>query len=358
MTASGWRFEWRRTWDEVWDTTFVREWSTLFDRDSHALPYHHPGLVRAWSETVGAALQSKPMVGVAHDTSGSTVLLPWVLEPGHGRLITRRRLLPAGAGVFGYGRPLVVASAPIDWSSFWPALTRDVAREADLIEVAFLEPALAQGAPAVPAGDPCPIINVASADSLEAVLARCSPNHRTDIRRRFRRLEETGDTRFALVANETRDGAVDMLCTQLLPAYEEQWPVSGGRGLLVWPQMREFLERIIVDGVRDGWGQFAILSLNGKAIAWHIGFIGARDWYWWMPAYDAAAAQWSPGKVLLARWVEMAVAQGVERLHLQAGAQPYKMAWRPDIPDLVSLRVYGSSMRGKLLQAYDGPVAS
>lgn len=353
MSVSPWRFEWRRSWDDVWTPAFLAQWHDIIARASAVIPYHRPGLVRAWSETVGAAVGARPMIGLANDQCGTTVLLPWVIESGRGRLLTRRRLVPAGAGVFGYGRPLVASSQEPDWRSFWPALTKDVSREADLIEVPLLETPLAAGAWSMAPGDPSPIVDLTAARSLDDVLARCSPNHRTDIRRRFRRLGEAGVVEFTLVAPDRRHAAVDALKRDVLPAYEQQWPVSTGAALLAWPAMREFLVRVIADGLPQGWAQFAVLSLDGRPLAWHLGFVEARDWYWWMPTYDPAQAQFSPGKVLLARLIEAAVTARVERLHLQAGAQPYKMAWRPVLPELVTVRAYGTSVRGRLLQGYD-----
>jgi CelD/BcsL family acetyltransferase involved in cellulose biosynthesis len=353
VITSPWQFTWCRSWEEVWAPEFLAQWGDIINRAGTVIPYHRPGLVRAWAETVGAALGARPMVGVARDQLGTTVLLPWVIEPGHGRLLTRRRLLPAGAGVLGYGRPLVASVWEPDWTTFWPALIKDVSREVDLIEVPLLDAALAAGAPSMAAGDPCPVLDLTGASSLDDLTARCSPKFRKEIRRSLRGMQQAGDVEFRLVAPAARHEAVAALDRDLLPAYEEHWPAATGRALLAWPLMREFLTRVIADGLEEGWAQFAVLSLDHRPIAWHLGFVEARDWYWWMPTYDPAQTPLSPGKVLLARLIETAVTSGVERLHLQAGAQPYKMSWRPALPELVTVRAYGASVRGRLLQGYD-----
>ncbi len=353
MTGSPWRFTWCRSWEEAWAPAFLGQWNDVIDRASIVIPYHRPGLVRAWAETVGAALGARAMVGVACDQLGTTVLLPWVIEPGRGRFLTRRRLLPAGAGVLGYGRPLVASVTEPDWTTFWPALIKDVSREIDLIEVPLLDAPLAAGAPSIAPGDPCPVLDLTAARTLDDVLARCSPKFRTEIRRRLQNLQQAGDVEFTLVAPAARHQALEALNRDMLPAYEEHWPPATGRALLAWPLMREFLARVIVEGLEQGWAQFATLSLDKRPIAWHLGFVEPRDWYWWMPTYHPAQAHFSPGKVLLTRYIETAVVAGAERLHLQAGAQQYKMSWRPALPKMVTVRAYGASVRGRLLQGYD-----
>src|SRR5687768_7339114 len=100
-----WQFEWRQTWPEVWVEDFQQMWRKLLAAAPQANVYHRPHLVRSWVETCGKAINAHPCFGIARDSDGQCLLLPWIVVTYVGRFGMRRVLEPAGQDFFGYHSP-------------------------------------------------------------------------------------------------------------------------------------------------------------------------------------------------------------------------------------------------------------
>lgn len=350
-----WRFEWRQSWTEVWAEDFQVIWLQLLARDPCAHVYHLPDLVRAWAETYGAALSATPMFGLATDEAHRQVLLPWVVVTYAGRFTRRRVVEPAGSSLFGYHDPLVGTpdADGVDWSSLWDSARRELARSCDQALFRFVHPRYTQGIDAEPCGEESPVLSLGGLGDLQDALARCSTNHRSDVRRRLRRLEEKGELRLWVAGSTEASAAMQDFRERFVPAYHDLWRPRPSGSLLDRPGLVEFLTRVLAEGVTAGWGHYAVLYVADTPIAWHLGLSHQRSLYWWVPTHDTAWEHWSPGKALLAKLIEYAIARGWTRLHLLTGGQAYKLAWRPDPEDLLAVRWHAPTFGGRILGCYD-----
>lgn len=351
----GWRFERWRSWDEVWSEPRQRLWSELLAADPEAHAFQRPEVVRAWVETRGEAVGARPAFALATHSSGARALLPWVVVVHHGSRISRRILEPAGQSLFGYHDPIVAGSTlpETDWVDFWEAARRQLAGSCDLALFRFVHPRCGRGKRSTPCSDDSPVLDLTGVSDFEALLARCSANHRGDVRRRLRRLDERG-----AVALWTPDGgeagaALEDFRSGFLPSYFAVWDGRPEGNLLRQPGLADFLVRLITEGLPGGWAHYSVLRVDGRPVAWHLGLAGPGELYWWFPTYDPAWEDLSPGKVLLARLLEQGLARGVRRIHFLTGAQPYKLAWKPESPELRTVRWHSPSLRGRLLALYD-----
>ena len=352
-----WHFDWHRRWGDVWNTAFEATWWNVFDRATERHVYHRPDVVRAWAETCGQSVDVEPMLGFGSDGDGHHAVLPWVVVTYTGRLVQRRVLEPVGGSLFCYHDPLVAseqagdARPDIDWSDFWYAARRGVGSRCDQALFRFIDPGRCGGVPTEPCGDESPILRLTGLPSLDALLERCSANHRNDIRRRLRRLGECGD----VTVWEAGVGDVDVALTDFRAhfarAYRGVWAEQPN--LFDRPGFPEFAERILRDGIPAGWGQYAVLRVSGTPVAWHLGLVHERTLYWSFPTYDKAWEHFSPGKVLLAKLIEDAIARGWTTLHFLTGGQPYKLAWRPERPGLRAIRWRSPGFRRALFAVYD-----
>lgn len=351
--ASGWQFEWYDTWDEIWSGAVSDRWEQLLARDTSAHVYHDPRLVRAWAETHGRAEGARPMVGVGTDSAGRDVLVTWAVTEQRGRYVRRRSLGHVGDAFFAYHDPLVADehAVAIDWRSFWQAARHAIGAGVDQALLRFVHDRYA------PDGRPSersPVLDLGGLADLDGALARCSANHRTDVRRRLRRIREAGDVAFAVLEGPAAvDVALQDFHERFLPSYCGAWRSRAEGCMFDRPGVTAFVERTITDGLRSGWAHYAMLSLNGRSIAWHIGLNFRRHVYWWIPAHDQTWQNYSPGKVVLALLIDHAIGRGASDLHLLTGAQRYKLDWRPEQTVLSAVRWHAPSLAGAALACYD-----
>jgi len=356
LAAESWQFEWRSRWEDVWASDFRAEWDRLLAASSNANVYHHPDLVRVWAETHGRAIGAEPLFATVNGPHGVRALCTFVVVVGRGRYATRRVLGPAGQSFFGYHDPLV-AGAGVDqmhWSGFWEAVRSSVGDRCDHALIPSVHGVFAEGPLARPSSDSSPVLSLAGLPTLDALLDRCSANHRGDVRRRLRRLRERGAVAFSTAGDgASLTAAVSDFQERFVPAYTAYWRPRPEGCMLDRPGMAAFVGRVVAEGVPSGWAQYDSVSIDGQSIAWHIGLKFRNRMYWWIPAHDRAWQAFSPGKVLLALLIERAIASGVDELHFLTGAHRYKVDWQADVVTLSTVRWHAPSAKGTALAWYD-----
>lgn len=88
--------------------------------------------------------------------------------------------------------------------------------------------------------------------------------------------------------------------------------------------MRPEREAFFADLVAGAGASVEVLSVAGDAVAAAFGFAGDDGYYLYNSAYASEAAESSPGIVLLATLIDTLIADGVPRLDLLKGDEPYK----------------------------------
>jgi CelD/BcsL family acetyltransferase involved in cellulose biosynthesis len=271
-----------------------------------------------------------------------------------GRFVERRILEYAGRELSGYQAPLLVpgSGAPIDLDELWRAIQLAAGSECDKALLRYL-PAAAAPSWGRSMGEPTPVLDLRSVASFEELLSRCSANHRGDVKRRFRRLRERGRVEFHVASAAEidwvrKDLADRFLVQHALLCREKRYPDPFGAS-----EAFSFLESVFSKGLEEGWAFYGSLLVEGESIAWILGLVHERELYWWRPAYHSEWKEYSPGKVLLASTLEHAIARGLQRVHFHAGAQPYKLAWKPNLPGTSSVSWYARGVRSSTLAWYD-----
>ena len=327
----------------------------MLQQASFSQVYHRPEVVRAWVETRGMALEVQPMIGLAIDSKGHRILLPWVVVPYHGKFVCRWVLEPVGQSLFGCHDPLVTGDHPevIDWAELWESLRQSLRLACDQALFRFVHARYGYGRHGEHCSEESPVLDLQGVSDVAQILAKCSQNHRGDVRRRLRRLAEKGNVTLWVARPVDAEVAVIEFHEHFVPAYNTIWDSHPAGNMLRQPGLAAFLTRIVSEGVQGGWGHFVSLRVNDRPIAWHLGLYDHEALYWWVPTYDQSWEHFSPGKVLLAKLIEYGIAAQWSQIHFLTGGHPYKLAWRPDVLDLRTIRWYAPSLRGKLLAWYD-----
>jgi len=349
----GWQYRWYRNWTAVW-SDLETEWRLMQCEAPSSNPYHMPEFIRAWSRTIGARDAVTPLVGVFRHRLGHRVLLPWVVVRHEGRFVERRILEFAGRELAGYQAPLIVPEKgeAIDFDELWRAVQLATEGECDQGLMRYL---LTDVAPswARPMGDATPVVDLTPVSSLDELLSRCSQNHRGDVRRRIRRLQERGDVEFRVASSTDAAAVTSDLRERFVVQHAILCREKGYSDPFAGPEAVSFLDSLFASGLADAFSFYGSLRLGGESIAWILGLVHRKELYWWRPAYHSEWKDLSPGKVLLASTLEHAISRGWKKLHFHAGSQPYKLAWRPDLPSTSSLSWYPPGVRSSTLSWYD-----
>jgi CelD/BcsL family acetyltransferase involved in cellulose biosynthesis len=301
-------------------------------------------------DTIGAAIGATRAMVEVERGDGAIGRLATVIVTHRGSMVTRRVLEPMGQDLFGYHDPLFT-QPPSSLDGFWSTV-RNTAPPHDQALFRFVDERFAPAHHRVSSDERSPVLSLDGCAALDDVLARTSANHRGDVRRRLRRLRERGEVTLYVYG---RDEAA--LAARHFD--ERCWPhwVAGceskGFTLPSRPGFRAYCDRLLRVGVASGLTHYSALRVGGADIGWHLGLRDRDRLYWWLPAHDATWDEWSPGKVALALLIEHAIGAGCRELHFQTGAQPYKMAWRPDVPPRVAIGWHAGTWRGRALGVYD-----
>ena len=162
----------------------------------------------------------------------------------------------------------------------------------------------------------------AAADGLEVFLATLGKKERHEIRRKVRRAEAAG----AVALTESADPLADL--DAFIDLHQARWgddglfpPTAGGDA------SRLFIRRLFEGFGPDGPVRLCFLTVDGRRIAAGITFEDGDTLAYYNAGVDPDARDLSPGVVLVAKYVERAIATGRRRLDFLRGDEPYKYEW-------------------------------
>jgi CelD/BcsL family acetyltransferase involved in cellulose biosynthesis len=152
----------------------------------------------------------------------------------------------------------------------------------------------------------------------EELLAESGRNSRRAFQRRTRRLHET----YAVTYRRTEDpAALERDIDLFLQLHWNRW---GDEVFLLTEERRPFLLDFATQALRLGWLSLWFLELDGTAVAAQLSFRFAGAETAFMPGIDPAFREEQAGIALLYHTLQVAIEEGMERLHLGPGDEPYK----------------------------------
>ncbi|HEX6230685.1 MAG TPA: GNAT family N-acetyltransferase [Actinomycetota bacterium] len=299
-----------------------RDWSNLVTADPAGTFFHTPGFLKLyWEEfarepdhlLLAFAEEGGVQVGlVAFERLGST------LRFLGGTDVTDYQgpvgLPEARPGV---AKELFAALARRDeWST---ADLRGLPEDRPWLEL-LAEGAAAQGFQiAVEDDDPNPVAPfLPIPGSFEEYLASLPSKLRHEIKRKARKLEsEAGAWRICLATHETLDAYLDRFVD--LHRLSE-----GPKGVFMRPGMEIFFRRLAEAFLPRGIFNLTFIEVNGVKAAGTIGFRFEGTYYLYNSAFDRAYQAVSPGMVLVAEDIRIAIEAGCSGFDLLKGDYAYK----------------------------------
>jgi CelD/BcsL family acetyltransferase involved in cellulose biosynthesis len=317
-----WKFHWLTNWDEIWEKGFVDKWKEWLDCSPTAHVFFHPALVRAWVETYQPIRALTPYFMLA-SSGAHSIFLPLVLWKRNWKNGFQRLLIPAGYSEFDYHDPILTGPADsFDWLSFWGAFERQIVRRPpvrfDRAQLDGIRRIFSGRGTSWNEADMCPFADVSIFKGSEEYLSSLKASLRGDLRRQSRRMAEVGQTEFVVFSHDQREMALNEI-GPFLTAHTKRWPHA-----YKTPRLHA---NIVESALPAGLLHFSALKIGGKTAAWHLGFVYQDRFYYYLPAQEEAHEKLSPGKVLLLKCVEDAIARGLKIFDHLRGEENYKAGW-------------------------------
>jgi CelD/BcsL family acetyltransferase involved in cellulose biosynthesis len=356
----------RRPFDAIPQAT----WDALASANPWATPFSRWAVQRAWWDAYGANAHDQTLVVVddaAPDDAPPVAIVPLMhrheVEPDDAILHTRMR----GAG---HASPLTPVApdrkAVFFGASYHADYATVLARPADMPAVAraVADALAADAAPGDPDPDPwdvidlrrlrcgdpaadelaaafgthsaadgwtvvrereevCPILELAPGLDFEGYLGTLGKKDRHEVRRKVRRAADAGEVRL----ERSTDPLGDL--DEFIDLHQKRWGEDG-----LFPatpggdQSRAFFR-----GLFEHCGQQGLIALGGRRVAAGIWFDDGETLFFYNAGVDPEARDLSPGVVLVARSIQMALEAGRSRFDFLRGDESYKYGWgAQDVP--------------------------
>jgi CelD/BcsL family acetyltransferase involved in cellulose biosynthesis len=168
----------------------------------------------------------------------------------------------------------------------------------------------------------CPIVTLPEGGDFEEFLGTLGKKERHEIRRKLRRAEGAGE-----IVLESAKGS-DEDVEAFIDLHQKRWgaeglfpPTAGGAA------SRRFFEGLLGECARTGIVDLSFLSVGGRRIAAGVTMDDGENVYYYNAGVEPEARELSPGVVMVACYVQRAIALGRRRLDFLRGNESYKYEW-------------------------------
>ena len=174
-------------------------------------------------------------------------------------------------------------------------------------------------------------------------------NIRSDIRRRMNCLEKIGKAEF--VRLHQIDNVTDTM--NVIKSIHIKCRQSKGQTSWYTDERRFRFVSLILKRFGDRkWLDLVFLKLNGKIIAYYLGFVYDNIVYFWNTGFDPEFSKVSPGKVLLHYWIKDSFTEGYREFDFMVGEESYKRHWTSPVRSNYELFIFKNTLRSNLLKGY------
>src|SRR5437764_3361361 len=320
------------------DRSLHHEWDALAERIG-APPFMRPGWIEAWCRAyadTGPTLvevrrrdelvAALPVIRRGRRSSGPTnshtpVLGPLAVDEAAAAELAERAAVELGG-------QLVLE--PVDPAEPITAAFAESLRQSG--RLTLLEPL--RNAPYVPVEG-----------SFDDYLKGLSKNHRKQVARRRRRLEETGHVSIEVQAS-TR-GLASAL-DDFVQLEASGWKKGSGTAIASRRENRDFYAEISRWAAERGWLRLSFLALDGRPIATELALEEAGVMYALKGGFDPAHSGFGPGQLLTHESLERSFAAGLESYEFLGRDEGYKLAWTDATRERVRLRAFPPTLRGRI----------
>lgn len=191
-------------------------------------------------------------------------------------------------------------------------------------------------------GTVCPYITLA-AHTWESYVDSLGREHRANVRRRLRKLQDAFDVRLERAFDDaTRRDALQIL----VDLHTRRWDARGGSTAFHLPALVGFHEDFSRLALERGWLRLYVLRLDGEPAAAIYGLRYGSTFLFYQSGFDPRFAQHAVGLALMGLVIREAIAEGAAEFDMLHGDEPYKFLWAARQRGLHHLELYPPTARG------------
>jgi CelD/BcsL family acetyltransferase involved in cellulose biosynthesis len=170
--------------------------------------------------------------------------------------------------------------------------------------------------------DVCPVTTIPEGADFDGFLATLDKKERHEVRRKIRRAETAGEIR--LTVSATPLAHLD----DFIWLHQKRWGVEG-----LFPETaggdcsRRFFRHLFRHFGPDGPARLTRLTVGDRLVASGIHFDDGDRVLYYNAGVDPDARDLSPGVVMVAEYVKLAIATGRHQIDFLRGNEPYKYEW-------------------------------
>jgi CelD/BcsL family acetyltransferase involved in cellulose biosynthesis len=163
------------------------------------------------------------------------------------------------------------------------------------------------------------------------------------LRRHYNYFQRQGKLEFKhyTAAEDIVDHLEEFFCQHI-----GRWGQTETPSQFLQEQPRTFCREIVRALAPTRYLRFAVVSLDGKAIAYHLGFECDGRFIWYKPTYDVALARHSPGEVLIKYLLEDVSGRGLIEFDFGPGEEAFKYRFSNYTRSICSAHVYRDRFAG------------
>lgn len=168
---------------------------------------------------------------------------------------------------------------------------------------------------------------------------------RVELRRRWRRLEESGSVRL-----DVRDGSSELerLLNEGFAVEESAWKGREGTAINSAPETRLFYSEIARWAAQRGWLRLAFLRVDDKPIAFDLCLETAEAHYLLKTGYDPQVRKLAPGMLMRRAMIRRAFEKKLSSYEFLGGDSEWKRQWTEKVRPRHMLHAFSSSLPGSI----------
>ncbi len=208
-----------------------------------------------------------------------------------------------------------------------------------------LKPSMRSRARLLP-GQSCPTLLLG--ERREAILTEILS--KKSLRRHENKLRRLGSLRFYHLEDR---GEIRRHLPRFFDQHIHRRALAGGRSHFLDSESRLFYEHLIeaLDPRREL--RFGVLGLDGRPLAYHLGFEVGGRFTWYKPTFDVDYWDLSPGEVLLKSLFEYARERPLDEFDFTRGDEAFKDRFSNHVRQNQTLHVYSDGVGGTVLRLLD-----
>ena len=329
----GWEFEWCENWCHpearaIEANAAIGSGNALRTKTS---PFSFSNVIHAWSKAHGHDVL-RPLSFIATHSDQRRAAGTLIEDNRETGGALHRALRFAGYDLFDFTEPFLLPSpngtSELEvefWSELWRSVRVEVGtrgfRRVDCIEVPRVRKAASEEEETDDTKERAPFLRLDRYDDFEQYMAARKGGFRRQLRRRFKRISETGEIALHVYGpGEAQE--VNAWIPKIVQQKETKYGLRVGESVFM-----NFLKELAKLDVPTGLVQPSAILLDGNPVSWSIDFCVDRCLFLYSSGYDQAFAKYGLGNLHTYLLLERAFQQGMEEVDFLWGDEDYKTLW-------------------------------